>query len=185
MARTVYESPFLSLDLVDRETPAGLREFVKIRVPDWAHVAAVTADGQLVLVRQTRIGVDAETLELPGGIVDPGEEPAVGVVRELREETGYGGGELVSLGFAYPNPALQGNKIHMYAQLGVEWLGEPEPDDDEEIEVDLVPLSALDDLVRNGAILHALVLGTCQALLLRREEEPFAAYFESAASAAR
>lgn len=185
IARTLYDSPFVAFDLVDLDTPAGTREYVRLRVPDWANVAALTAAGEVVLVRQHRIGIDAETLELPGGIVDPGEDPAEGVLRELREETGYGGGELVPLGFVHPNPAMQDNRIFLFALLGAERLGEPEPDEDEAIEVELASLAELPALLRTGAITHALVVNTCQQLLLLRDEPRFAPYFASAAVAAR
>lgn len=183
--RTVYESPFMSLDLVEHTTGAGTREYVRIRVPDWVNVAAITREGDLVLVRQHRIGIDATTLELPGGIVDEGEDPGAGARRELREETGYGGGRLVPLGFTHPNPAMQGNRISMYALLGVEKVGEPDPDEDEEIDVELMPLDDLALALASADITHALVVNTCQALLLRRDDLQFQPYFDKSKLRAR
>src|SRR5258706_16415792 len=58
---------------------------------DWVSVVPVTRDGKFVLVRQYRIGIDAPTLEIPGGVIDEGQEPPGAALRELREETGYGG----------------------------------------------------------------------------------------------
>ncbi len=49
---------------------------VVIDTPDWVNVIAVTKDEQLVLIRQYRFGIAETTLEIPGGMVEPGEDPA-------------------------------------------------------------------------------------------------------------
>ena len=59
--------------------------------PDVVSVLALTADGDVVLARQYRPGPGAVLDELPGGFLDPGEDPAAGAARELLEETGYRG----------------------------------------------------------------------------------------------
>jgi ADP-ribose pyrophosphatase len=126
--------------------------------PDWVSVVPVTREGQFVLVRQYRYGVDGPTLEVPGGIIDDGEEPARSAVRELREETGYGGGTLVALGVTHPNPVFQSNRHHMFLVQGVEKLGEPEFDAEEHCEVVLLGADEMRAHVRDGKITHALVL---------------------------
>ena len=74
------------------------REFVVIEAPDWVNVVALTPDQQLVLVRQFRYGIGEFSLEVPGGIVEPGEDPVVAGLRELREETGFAGASARLLG---------------------------------------------------------------------------------------
>jgi len=125
--------------------------------PDWVSVVPVTEEGEFVLVRQYRHGIDADTLEVPGGMIDEGEEPAVAALRELREETGYGGGELIALGFNHPNPVLQNNRHFMYMVKGARLLGDQELDVGEFCEV--VRLSAAETRaqVDDGRIAHALV----------------------------
>ena len=59
------------------------------RFPDWCNVIAITPEQELVLVWQYRFGTGTMSLELPGGCVDPGEEPLVAAGRELAEEAGY------------------------------------------------------------------------------------------------
>jgi 8-oxo-dGTP pyrophosphatase MutT (NUDIX family) len=126
--------------------------------PDWVAVVPVTPDGKFVLVRQYRHGVDAATLEIPGGIIDAGQAPADAALRELREETGYGGGTLVPLGATRANPALQSNSYHMYLAEGVRLVGATDFDPGERCELVLLSESELRAEIRNGGITHALVL---------------------------
>ncbi|MBU0515381.1 MAG: NUDIX hydrolase, partial [Proteobacteria bacterium] len=74
------------------------RDFFVIHLPDWLQVVPLTADGRLVLVRQYRHAGRRVGLEVPGGLLDPEDPgPAEAAARELREETGYGGGRMVHL----------------------------------------------------------------------------------------
>src|SRR4051812_34321422 len=88
------------------------KRFSLIDAVDWVNIIALTADEQVVLVRQYRVGIDALCLEIPGGMVDPGETPMEAAVRELREETGYSGGHWKQIGTIAPNPAIQNNWLH-------------------------------------------------------------------------
>ncbi|MBI2983985.1 MAG: NUDIX hydrolase, partial [Chloroflexi bacterium] len=71
---------------------------VIIEADDWANVLPITRSGEVVMVKQFRFGSQEVSLELPGGVVDPGEEPAASVARELEEETGYRAGRVLPLG---------------------------------------------------------------------------------------
>ncbi|MCO4745692.1 MAG: NUDIX hydrolase [Proteobacteria bacterium] len=184
MARTVFESSMFDVELFPVTTPAGDAEFVRLRAPNWVNIAPITADGDLVLIRQHRHGINAGTLEVPGGIVDGDEAAGVAAMRELREETGYDGGTVHPLATVHPNPAIQDNVTDLFAVLGVELQGEQDLDPHEEVEVTLVPLRDLDALVRSGAITHALALNTCLLVLLRRDDPDFAPYFARSAAAA-
>jgi 8-oxo-dGTP pyrophosphatase MutT (NUDIX family) len=141
-------------------------EFFHIDAAEWVNVVPVTAEGDLVLVRQERHGICAPTLEVPGGVVEPGEDPAAAALRELLEETGYRGARAEPLGWVHPNPALQDNRCHSFLAPGVVRVGDPSLDGREEIEVVTVPLAAAADLVRRGEITHALVLCALYRLAL-------------------
>ncbi|PAW65846.1 MAG: NUDIX hydrolase [Opitutia bacterium Tous-C1TDCM] len=143
------------------------REFVVLAASDWVNVVALTADRRIVLVRQFRYGLDDFSLEIPGGVMDPGEDPVTAGLRELQEETGYAGGRARLLGSVNPNPAIQTNRCHFVFVEGAVATGATEWDTDEEIEVVALPADDVYALARNGGIVHALVLN---ALMLFEPE---------------
>ena len=109
-------------------------------------------------MRQFRFGTWSTTLEIPGGMVDPDEDPAAAAARELEEETGYRPAQLSKLGVTEPNPAIQNNRLHHFLATGCTKVHEGAQEESEDIVVELVPAAELDALVRSGAITHALVV---------------------------
>lgn len=134
------------------------REFVVIHAPDWVNVVALTPDGRLVMVNQFRYGTDAFSWEIPGGVIDLGEDPVAAGVRELQEETGYVGRSARLLGSVNPNPAILNNRCHLVLVEGAVRSADQEWDADEEIEVATVPVDEVYDWARSGRITHSLVL---------------------------
>jgi ADP-ribose pyrophosphatase len=132
--------------------------FFRIEAGDWVNVVPVTAAGDLVLIRQYRHGAGEITLEIPGGMVDPGEDPRTAAARELREETGYAAAEIHEIGRSNPNPALFANRLHTFVARGCEWVDEIRNEGNEETRVELVSRADVPGLVRAGRIDHALVL---------------------------
>jgi len=126
----------------------------------WANVLAITKDQKVVLVKQYRHGVHEILLELPGGVVEDGEQPIDGIKRELLEETGYAALNIVEVGMIYPNPANQTNRLYCFIALDVEQVGMQNLDDAEDIEVHLVSLNELIAMIRHGEFPHALQVAT-------------------------
>jgi ADP-ribose pyrophosphatase len=125
---------------------------------DWVNVVALAEDGQAVMIRQFRFGVGYTTLEIPGGMVDPGESPETAARRELAEETGCSGGRWSYLGAVEPNPAVHDNLCHHFLAEGVVASGQQALSGGEAIRVEFMSLEALTEAARSGEIKHALAL---------------------------
>jgi len=99
---------------VEIETwPSGDWEIV--RHPGACAVAAITAEGDIVLVRQFRPALRSETLEVPAGLLDvEGESPRDCAVRELLEETGYEARNVRPLGSYLTSPGMTDERFHLY-----------------------------------------------------------------------
>lgn len=132
------------------------KDFVVAHAPDWVNVVALTPDGRIVLVNQFRFGANALSLEIPGGVIEKGEEPLAAGLRELLEETGYGGGSARLLGSVRPNPAIMDNRCHFVLVEGAVPTGPMNWDPDEEIEVSTAPAGDVLAWARSGRISHSL-----------------------------
>ncbi|MDO4436504.1 MAG: NUDIX hydrolase [Coriobacteriaceae bacterium] len=137
-----------------------------VRHPGAAAVVALTESGKIVLVRQYRTAIDRVTVEIPAGKLDPGEDPLECAKRELLEETGFKAGRINYLTTIATTPGFCDELIHIYMATGLTFAG-ANPDDDEFVNVDLVPLSELIDAVLDGKIEDAkTVIGAlaCDAI---------------------
>ena len=132
--------------------------FFRIEADEWVNVVPITADGEVVMVRQYRHGSREITLEIPGGIVDPGETPAQAAARELIEETGFRAGRLEAIGSVNPNPAIFGNRCYTFLASDAVQVAAIQNTRLEETSVELVPVAAIPDQLREGRIDHALVV---------------------------
>ncbi|HVY63099.1 MAG TPA: NUDIX hydrolase [Planctomycetota bacterium] len=139
---------------------------------DWVNIVARAEGGEYIMVRQWRFGTRHVSLEIPGGIVDPGEEPARAAARELVEETGFvPAGPVRSLGTVDPNPAILSNRTHLFYAEGCRPATDAEKramDAHERIELRLVRPDELDGLIASGEISHSIMLA---ALLKYRSQQ--------------
>ncbi|MEI9982986.1 MAG: NUDIX hydrolase [Aliidongia sp.] len=141
--------------------------FHVVEVSDWVNVLALTPDREIVLVREYRHGTAEITLELPSGTVERGEVALATAQRELREETGYGGGLWSETGSFAANPARQNNRITTFLALDVTLVGPPRPDPGEIIEVLRLPLTAFFARLADGSLrFHSQHLASLFSYLL-------------------
>ncbi len=131
-------------------------DFFVAYLADGVHSIATTPDGHLVMVRQFRAGSRRDSLETPGGLLEPGEDPCVAGARELLEETGYAGDPATLLGTLWPNPALLSMRISTIAIGNARRVADPKPDQSEELAIELVPVQAIPELIKSGGIDHAV-----------------------------
>ena len=145
-----------------------VHDFYVIEAPDWVNVIPLTEAGEVVLIELYRHGTEEVSLEIPGGMVDPGEEPHETAARELLEETGYEAREVVPLGRTRPNPAIQDNWLHTFLAPGAACRREPANAGTEQTRVRLVPAESVTALIAEGKITHSLVIAALHLLGLRR-----------------
>jgi len=167
--RRVLEASIFAISKVRARSERSGREhaFDILAAPDWVNVIALTDAGRAVLIRQYRHGTREVTIEIPGGQVDPGETPLEAARRELDEETGYRSAHWEQIGAVDPNPAFQTNTTYTFLARDARPAGVQHLDDNEEIEVEELPLDDVPALFAAGQIRHALVMCAFFHLALR------------------
>lgn len=144
--------------------------FFVLENEDWVNIIPITKNREVVLIEQYRHGIEAMTLEIPGGMVDEGENAQFAAERELIEETGYKPREVVYLGKTHPNPATHDNTVHHYLALDCEKVSETTFDSTESIVTHLVPLEEFAKMITDEKITHSLVVAAfCRYLLYKQK----------------
>jgi 8-oxo-dGTP pyrophosphatase MutT (NUDIX family) len=169
--RSLLECRIFTVVERENEGPDGrIGRFTVLEAPEWATVVPVveTASGPaFLMVRQYRHGSDEVSIEFPGGVVEPGEEPLAAAARELEEETGYRARSIASLGWTYPNPAFMGNRFHVFLAEGCGPGGATCLDEHEVVDAFLVPVEEVRESMGKGQYSHALMV---TALFLAERE---------------
>ncbi len=168
--KIVCKTPVMTVFEVNSTSPDGDEgNFTVMDAPDWVITIPVLHGGagsSFVMVRQWRHGAASISIEFPGGVVNPGEEPADGAARELLEETGYRAQKLVRLGSVSPNPALMNNRIHFYAAEDLEDTHTQHLDRDEFVSALILPEREVFEKMGQEPFIHALM---CAALEMYRQ----------------
>jgi ADP-ribose pyrophosphatase len=153
-SETVYATPWF--ELIAKTMRAGEPPYYSLRLPDYVGILAVTPDGRVVAVRQYRPAIEQFTVELPAGLVDAGETPAVTAKRELLEETGYDADEMQVLGEMSTDTGRLGNRIWACYASNVRRVDGYQPE--EGMEPLFYSMDELREALRDGSFGHALHL---------------------------
>lgn len=156
--RSVYESAWVSLRLVDVEVPEGARfDHHVVRLPRPAvGVVVASADAVLLLWRH-RFITDTWGWEVPAGGVDQGESLEQAAAREVLEETGWSPGPLIRLHGYHPTNGLSDQRFELFVSEGAVHVGEPS-DPGESARVEWVPRARVRELLREGQVQDGLSL---------------------------
>jgi 8-oxo-dGTP pyrophosphatase MutT (NUDIX family) len=146
-------------------------DYYVIHLADAVNVIAVTPERELVMVSQFRAGSRADSLETPGGLLNPGEDPRAAGARELLEETGYAGDRPEIISTVWSNPSLLGSKITTILIENARLVAGTAFDDHEELALVLVPRSEIVGLIQSGRIDHALVVQGLLSWIMSRTEK--------------
>ena len=146
-----YTGAFLSVHVDQVSLPNGHTSFREVveHVDGGVAILALYEENNVTLVQQYRYPFHQVLLELPAGKLDPGEEPAVGALRELREETGAVPDILMPLGVILPSPGCYGEHLHLFLARELK-MGQP--DEDEFLRLERIPFQEMVHRIMNGEI---------------------------------
>ncbi|MDR2448243.1 MAG: NUDIX hydrolase [Treponema sp.] len=148
--------------------------FMALDAADWTIVAPVLEkDGRrfFVMVRQWRHGAQELSLEFPGGVLEADEDSSQAALRELEEETAYTAQKITKLGEMSPNPAIMNNRVHFFLAEDLSPLPSQHLDEDEFVDMELVPIEEVMENMGKKPYTHAL-MGTALALWRQNHEAP-------------
>ena len=141
--------------------PSGkeIEEFHVLEYPDWTMMLAMDESSKLVLVEQYRHGIGRLSLEFPSGMLEKGESPLHGAVREFREETGYEASDIVAFGPLIEDPSRHNNAAYAFFEGTATKVGQQNLDETEDLTlVNMTPVE-VHHAILNGRMVHGLHIG--------------------------
>jgi len=167
--RAIYESPWVSLDLVDVELPDGQRfeqHVVRMARPV-AGAAVVREPGEVLLIWRHRHVTGTWGWEIPTGRVEEGESPGQAAVREVEEETGWRPGPVRLLVASQPSNGSVDSVHYLFSADGGRYAGPPS-DLTEADRIEWVPLAGVPRLIDRGQLVSGPTLIALLYLLMAR-----------------
>ena len=167
----LIKRPWLTARRDKVELPDGrvILEYYVLEYPDWVNVIAITKDGKFVMERQFRYAAGSENYEIPCGVAEKGETPLEAIQRELKEETGYGGGKWKLLMKLSPNPTSMTNMTYCFLATGVEKISDQHLDDTEDLSVHLLSREEVWQLLENNEIIQSLMVAPLMKYFIKHK----------------
>lgn len=154
----ISQYPYFTARRDKCEMPDGkiVEEYYVVELPPSVCALSITTEGKVLMAKQYRHPLGETLIEIPGGFVDPNEDPNVAISRELLEETGYAFDSIEFVGKVAANPGVLSGYTHLYLARGGKKVAAQSLDANEEIEVLLVPLEEVRAMLMNNEIVQAL-----------------------------
>lgn len=151
----LYKTPFGNLrkDQCQLSNGSVIDNYFVNEYSDWVNAVVLTKENQMLLVKQYRYAGGDFYLEIPAGKIEKAESNEEGILREIREETGYTSKtKPIKLGEFMVNPATQTNKVITYLiQDAYKGFGQ-ELDHAEEIQLKLIDFEDMGELIKKNEI---------------------------------
>lgn len=168
--RRIFSGRIINLDIDRVKLATGQEVDLEIiRHPGASAVVPLISntesDHHVVLIRQFRHAAGQTLWEIPAGVLEKGEQPEDCALRELEEETGARAGKITHLSTIFTTPGFTDEKIHLFLATELT-MGIAKPEDDEEIETVIKPLTEVLEMVNDGTINDSK---TISALFLTRD----------------
>ncbi len=151
----LYKTPYGNLRKDQCELPNGfvIDGYYVNEYADWVNAIVITKDDEIVLVEQYRHAGDDFFLELPAGKIEENETYEEGIVRELREETGFTSDQKpIKLSELMVNPATQTNKVITFLIQDAYPAYSQQLDETEELDIRVFPFHSFGSLIRKNEI---------------------------------
>lgn len=157
-SRYIHRGPWATLRTDKCVMPSGhvVEDYYVLEYSNWVNAVAITEDNKVLMVHQYRHAAEIVSLEIPGGVIDPGEEPQQAMRRELLEETGYQFDDFELLSVVYANPSTANNHTYCYLARGGKKVQEQHLDEQEDIVVEEFNMAEIKDLLLNNKIAQSL-----------------------------
>lgn len=177
-SRITFADTWLTLrtDTLELNNGNIIDDYHVIDAKDWVNIIALTDGGEMVTIHEYRHGIEAVTMGVPGGCIDPEDEnPLAAAHRELEEESGFICRELFQTGQSSANWADHSNQIYFFLGFGAEPTGHMNLDLNEEIAVSLTPFETFRNYDFDGPkhTHHAAALFFAERYLRANPEKDF------------
>ena len=155
---SLFEGRRFRVERVLQVTPDGAEHARDVvRHPDAVTVLPLLGDGRVCFVENYRVAVEQTLIELPAGVVEPGEDPALTAKRELAEETGYQAEQIELLATFYTSPGILDERMHLYLATSLK-PGQATPEPGEDLRPLLTTWQQALEMARDGRIQDAKTL---------------------------